>query len=386
MIPYGRQDISPDDIRSVLAVLESDWLTQGPSITEFEHMVSSACSSRFSVACSNATAALHIACKALGLGPGDTLWTSPNTFVATANAALYCGADVDFVDIDLETGNMDVVCLERKLQIAAQQGKLPRIVAPVHFAGLSCPMEPIQRLAQQYGFAILEDASHAIGATYRQQPVGSCAYSHITVFSFHPVKIITTGEGGMALTNDETLYRKMTLLRSHGVTRDHEMLENRNEGGWYYEQQDLGFNYRMTDLQAALGVSQMKRIDDFLQKRRLLVRRYREQLRFLPLDLPGEFADSESAWHLFVVRLRPEETGKDRRGVFEALRAKDIGVNVHYIPVPMQPYYRALGFRAEDYPAALTHYERALSLPLHPGITREQQDYIITTLGGILRG
>ncbi|ADU66015.1 UDP-4-keto-6-deoxy-N-acetylglucosamine 4-aminotransferase [Desulfurispirillum indicum S5] len=386
MIPYGRQDISPDDIRSVLAVLESDWLTQGPSITEFEHMVSSACSSRFSVACSNATAALHIACKALGLGPGDTLWTSPNTFVATANAALYCGADVDFVDIDLETGNMDVVCLERKLQIAAQQGKLPRIVAPVHFAGLSCPMEPIQRLAQQYGFAILEDASHAIGATYRQQPVGSCAYSHITVFSFHPVKIITTGEGGMALTNDETLYRKMTLLRSHGVTRDHEMLENRNEGGWYYEQQDLGFNYRMTDLQAALGVSQMKRIDDFLQKRRLLVRRYREQLRFLPLDLPGEFADSESAWHLFVVRLRPEETGKDRRGVFEALRAKDIGVNVHYIPVPMQPYYRALGFRAEDYPAALTHYERALSLPLHPGITQEQQDYIITTLGGILRG
>lgn len=386
MIPYGRQDISPDDIRSVLAVLESDWLTQGPSITEFEHMVSSACSSRFSVACSNATAALHIACKALGLGPGDTLWTSPNTFVATANAALYCGADVDFVDIDLETGNMDVVCLERKLQIAAQQGKLPRIVAPVHFAGLSCPMEPIQRLAQQYGFAILEDASHAIGATYRQQPVGSCAYSHITVFSFHPVKIITTGEGGMALTNDETLYRKMTLLRSHGVTRDHEMLENRNEGGWYYEQQDLGFNYRMTDLQAALGVSQMKRIDDFLQKRRLLVRRYREQLRFLPLDLPGEFADSESAWHLFVVRLRPEETGKDRRGVFEALRAKDIGVNVHYIPVPMQPYYRALGFRAEDYPAALTHYERALSLPLHPGITQEQQDYIITTLGEILRG
>ncbi|UCZ57954.1 UDP-4-amino-4,6-dideoxy-N-acetyl-beta-L-altrosamine transaminase [Desulfurispirillum indicum] len=386
MIPYGRQDISPDDIRSVLAVLESDWLTQGPSITEFEHMVSSACSSRFSVACSNATAALHIACKALGLGPGDTLWTSPNTFVATANAALYCGADVDFVDIDLETGNMDVVCLERKLQIAAQQGKLPRIVAPVHFAGLSCPMEPIQRLAQQYGFAILEDASHAIGATYRQQPVGSCAYSHITVFSFHPVKIITTGEGGMALTNDETLYRKMTLLRSHGVTRDHEMLENCNEGGWYYEQQDLGFNYRMTDLQAALGVSQMKRIDDFLQKRRLLVRRYREQLRFLPLDLPGEFADSESAWHLFVVRLRPEETGKDRRGVFEALRAKDIGVNVHYIPVPMQPYYRALGFRAKDYPAALTHYERALSLPLHPGITREQQDYIITILGEILRG
>lgn len=376
-IPYGRQDVTAEDIAAVDAVLRSDFLTQGPEIPAFEAAVASACQVPHAVAVHSATAALHIAYMALGLGPGDTVWTSPNTFVATANAALYCGADVDFVDIDPGTLNLSVPALESRLEEAAERGRLPRIVTAVHFAGQSCAMREIRALGERYGFAVVEDASHAIGGRYLDEPIGNCRYSDITVFSFHPVKIVTTAEGGMATTRDAGLARRLELLRSHGITRDTSCMENPADGPWYYEQVDLGFNYRMTDLQAALGRSQMSRLHEYVERRHALARRYDEALRGLPLDIAERRADNRSALHLYPVRLHDATR---RRAVFEALRADGIGVNVHYIPVHLQPFYRRRGFQPGQFPMAEAYYAGAISLPMFPRLTEAEQDYVIERL------
>ena len=384
VIPYGRQDIGEADIEAVVEVLRSDWLTQGPGVPRFEEAVAGYCGAVHGVAVNSATSALHLACLALGLGPGTALWTTPNTFVASANCALYCGAEVDFVDIDPNTWNMSVEALAVKLEAAEQQGSLPRVVVPVHFAGRPCDMEGMAALAQRYGFALLEDASHAIGARYRNEPVGNCRHSAITVFSFHPVKIITTGEGGVALSNDRDLHARMALLRSHGITREAGP-ETEQEGPWYYRQTELGYNYRMTDIQAALGRSQMARLDDFVARRARLAERYRERLAGLPLQLPAPDAPGDrSAWHLFVVRLKTGARGRTRRQVFESMRAAGIGVNVHYIPVHTQPFYRRLGFSAGDFPEAEAYYGEALTLPLYPALTEDQQDRVVDALGRAL--
>lgn len=377
MIPYGRQDIQPLDIDAVVEVLRSDWLTQGPTVPRFEAAVAEYCGVDHAVAVNSATSALHLACLALGLGPGDTLWTSPNTFVASANCARYCGAEVDFVDIDLATGNMSVAALAAKLEVAKRQGRLPKIVVPVHFAGLSCDMAAIAELSVRYGFKIIEDASHAIGARYRGAPVGNCEYSDITVFSLHPVKIITTGEGGLALTRDAALAAKMRRLRCHGITREPSEMPAEPTGPWEYAQIELGYNYRLTDIQAALGLSQLARLDAYVARRRALADRYDRLLSSLPLQLPGRSAEAESAWHLYVVRLSDPSR---RRAVFEALRAAGIGVQVHYIPVHTQPYYRALGFQWGDYPQAERHYRAAMSLPMYPTLTDAQQDKVVAML------
>jgi UDP-4-amino-4,6-dideoxy-N-acetyl-beta-L-altrosamine transaminase len=385
MIPYGRQDISEEDIAAVVEVLRSDWLTQGPAITRFEEAVAGYCGVRFAVAVSNATAALHIACMALELGEGDLLWTSPNTFVASANCALYCGADAGFVDIDQASYNLDPDQLEAKLaHTAAHGGRLPKIVIPVHFAGQSCDMARIRALGKQYGFAVIEDASHAIGASYRGAPVGSCAFSDMTVFSFHPVKIVTTGEGGMVLTNRRDLYDRLVRLRSHGITRDLAMMESAPQGAWDYQQVELGFNYRITDLQAALGASQLTRLDAFIARRRYLAARYDRLLEGLPLACPGGGQLASSAWHLYVVRLRLDALRKDRRQVFDELRARGIGVNVHYIPVHTQPYYRRRGFAAGDFPMAEQYYREAISLPLFYTLNDAQQDQVVAALREVL--
>jgi UDP-4-amino-4,6-dideoxy-N-acetyl-beta-L-altrosamine transaminase len=375
MIPYGRQDISEDDIRAVTEVLRSDWLTQGPAIERFEQQVAQYCGARYAVAVSNATAALHIACLAAQVKPGGVLWTSPNTFVASANCALYCGATVDFVDIDPHTCNMSVDALERKLAQAQRDGALPDVVVQVHFAGQSCDMARIHALARDYGFTVIEDASHAIGGRYRDTAVGSCAFSDMTVFSFHPVKIVTTGEGGMVLTNSPELVERLRLLRSHGITRDPALMEGEPAGAWDYQQVTLGFNYRMTDLQAALGVSQMGRLDAFVARRQQLADRYDSLLDGLGLVLPGRDAQASSAWHLYVVRVPGE-----RARVFDTLRGLGIGVNVHYIPVHTQPYYRRLGFRDGDYPAAEQYYRAAITLPLFAAMTEAQQDEVVAAL------
>lgn len=376
-IPYGRQDVTAEDIAAVDAVLRSDFLTQGPEIPAFEAAVASACQVPHAVAVHSATAALHIAYLALGLGPGDIVWTSPNTFVATANAALYCGADVDFVDIDPGTLNLSVSALQRRLEDAAARGQLPRIVTAVHFAGQSCAMREIRALGERYGFAIVEDASHAIGGRYLDEPIGNCRYSDITVFSFHPVKIVTTAEGGMATTRDAALARRLELLRSHGITRDTSRMENPADGPWYYEQVDLGFNYRMTDLQAALGRSQMSRLQAYVERRHALARRYDDALRGLPLDIAERRADNRSALHLYPVRLHDATR---RRAVFEALRADGIGVNVHYIPVHLQPFYRRRGFDRGQFPVAEAYYDGAISLPMFPRLAEAEQDYVIERL------
>lgn len=377
MIPYGRQDISAEDIAAVVAVLQSDFLTQGPAVPRFEAAVARYCGANQAVAVNSATSALHLACLALGLGPGDRLWTSPNTFVASANCARYCGAEVDFVDIDPATGNLSVPALSEKLERAERAGTLPKIVVPVHFAGLACDMAAIHALAQCYGFRIIEDASHAIGASYRDEPVGSGRYSDITVFSFHPVKIITTGEGGMALTHDDALAARMRRLRNHGITREPGEMTAAPEGPWYYQQIELGYNYRMTDLQAALGASQLSRLESYVARRRQLAERYDALLDGLPLQRPGRSAGAQSAWHLYVVRLHDPA----RRGaVFAALRAAGFGVQVHYIPVHTQPYYRALGFQPGDFPHAEAHYRTAISLPLYPGLTESDQDRVAAVL------
>lgn len=376
-IPYGRQDIRPEDIAAVTEVLRSDWLTQGPAVPRFEAAVAGYCNAKHAIAVNSATSALHIACLALGLGPGDRLWTSPNTFVASANCGLYCGADVDFVDIDSRSYNLCTAALAAKLAQAATDGKLPKILVAVHFSGQSCDMAGIQALARQYGFRVIEDASHAIGSKFQGQPVGNCRYSDVAVFSFHPVKIITTGEGGMALTNDAALATCMRRLQTHGITRDTAAMHQREEGPWYYEQIDLGFNYRMTDIQAALGLSQSGRIDEYVLRRRELAGRYDRLLGDLPLDTPWQSPDANSAWHLYVVRIHP---GCDRKTVFAHLRSAEIGVNVHYIPVHTQPYYRKLGFKSGDFPEAERYYAHAISLPMYATLSEMQQDRVVSIL------
>ncbi|MCV2872377.1 UDP-4-amino-4,6-dideoxy-N-acetyl-beta-L-altrosamine transaminase [Defluviimonas sp. WL0050] len=380
MIPYGRQDISDEDVEAVTAVLRSDFLTQGPAVPRFEAAIREATGAAHAIAVNSATSALHIACMALDLGPGDWLWTVPNTFVASANVGLYCGADVDFVDIDPETYVMCPKALEAKLDRAEAAGRLPKIVIPVHFAGQSADMAAIGALAARYGFKVIEDASHAIGASYRDRPVGDCAHSDICVFSFHPVKIITTAEGGCATTNDAGLASRMELHRSHGVTRETALMEGASEGGWYYEQVALGYNYRMTELQAALGASQMTRLSEFVAKRHEIARRYDRLLGNMALTLPRQSPDSHSALHLYPIQV------EDRARVFARLREAGIGVNVHYIPVHTQPFWRKRGFARGDFPVAEAYYERAISLPLYPGLTEADQDRVVAALAGALDG
>lgn len=384
MIPYGRQDITQADIDAVVEVLKSDFLTQGPLVPRFEQAVATYTGAEYAVAVNSATSALHLACLALGLGPGDVLWTSPITFVASANCARYCGADVDFVDIDPRTYNLCPQALERKLIEAERAGRLPKIVVPVHLAGQPCDMAAIHALAQRYGFRIVEDASHAIGARYRGEPVGNCRYSDITVFSFHPVKIITTAEGGMALTNDAALAEKMALLRSHGITREPEEMTHEPDGPWYYQQIDLGFNYRMTELQAALGLSQLERLDVYVAQRAKLAQQYDELLAGLPVVTPWQHPDGASAWHLYVVRLQLDGLPLNHRQVFEALREQGIGVNLHYIPVHTQPYYRHLGFGPGDFPIAEAYYAEAISLPLYPTLPESDQMRVVSALRRVL--
>lgn len=380
MIPYGRQDISQDDIDAVVEVLRSDFLTQGPKVPEFEKSIQTYTGAAHAVAVNSATSALHVACLALGLGEGDCLWTSPITFVASANCALYCGAKVDFVDIDSRTGGLCPEALQEKLELAEREGKLPKIVIPVHLSGHSCDMRAIKSLADKYGFRIIEDASHAIGGKYLGRPVGCCEFSDITVFSFHPVKIITTAEGGMATTNSVQLAEKMALLRSHGITRQAELLHHASEGQWYYEQHLLGFNYRMTDIQAALGVSQMCRLDEIVTKRHDLAQRYQSTLGDFPLILPFQLEGVYSAFHLYIIRLKSDLIGPGRKEVFDSLRQQGVGVNVHYIPVHIQPYYRSLGFEVGDYPAAEAYYSTSVSLPLYPTLSVVDQDHVISSL------
>lgn len=382
-IPYARQDISQADIDAVVRVLGSDWLTQGPAIEQFEAAVASHCGARHASAVSSATAGLHLACRALGLGPGDLLWTSPNTFVASANCALYCGADVDFVDIDPRTYNLSVDALKEKLARAEKSGRLPRILVAVHFGGQPCDMAAIGALARHYGFAVIEDASHAIGASDGNSAVGCCMHSDITVFSFHPVKIMTTGEGGMVLTNRAGIDAGIRLLRSHGVTRDPALMDQPADGPWYYQQTELGYNYRITDIQAALGLSQLARLDEFIARRRALAANYDRLLDGLPLVRPYQRPDARSAWHLYVVRV-PADGRKTRGEVFTFLREKGTLVNVHYIPVHTQPYYRKLGFRAGDFPEAERYYEEAISLPLFFGLGEADQERVAQQLRSIL--
>ena len=377
MIPYGRQDITQTDIDAVVAVLSSDYLTQGPMVPRFEQTVAQYCRAKHAVAVNSATSALHIACLSLGLGTGDWLWTSPITFVASANCGLYCGAKVDFVDIDPRTYNLCPQALERKLIVAEREGRLPKIVVPVHLCGQPCDMQAIHALSQHYGFKIIEDASHAIGGKYQGEPIGNCRYSDITVFSFHPVKIITTGEGGMALTNDTLLAERMALLRSHGITRDPAQMTHAPDGPWYYQQIDLGFNYRMTDIQAALGFSQMERLDEYVARRHGLEQRYDELLADLPVTTPWQHPDSYSGLHLYVIRLHLDKINMTHRQVFETLREQDIGVNLHYIPVYRQPYYQAMGFQQGYCPEAEQYYAEALSLPMYPLLLKEQLDSVI---------
>lgn len=380
MIPYGRQDISEADIQAVVAVLRSDFLTQGPAVPGFENVVAGYCGAQHAIAANSATSALHIACLALDVGPGDWVWTSPVTFVASANCALYCGAQVDFVDIDSRTYNLSVERLTEKLVQAEKLGCMPKVVIPVHLCGQPCDMAGIHALSERYGFKIIEDASHAIGGKYQGEPIGNCRYSDITVFSFHPVKIITTGEGGLALTNDAQLAKRMQLLRSHGITRDEADMTHAPDGPWYYQQIDLGFNYRMTDLQAALGVSQMQRLDEFVAKRHAIARKYDELLAGLPIDVPWQHPDSYSGLHLYVIRLKLSEICKTHREVFESLKETGIGVNLHYIPVYQQPYYEGLGFRAGYCPEAEQYYAEAISLPIYPGLTDNMQKQVIEAM------
>ena len=381
MIRYGQQDITQADIDAVCDVLRSTNLTQGPTIPAFEIAVMEATGARHAVAVNSATSALHIACLALDLGPGDWLWTTPNTFVASANCALYCGAAVDFVDIDPKTYNLCPQALEEKLVAAEKVGRLPKVVVPVHLAGQPCDMAAIHALGQKYGFRIIEDASHAIGGRYNGAPIGNGRYSDITVFSFHPVKIITTGEGGMALTNDDTLATRLALYRSHGITRDPELMTQDMDGPWYYQQVMLGFNYRMTDIQAALGVSQITRLSQYVARRHETARRYDGLLAELPLTLPWQHPDSHSAFHLYVIRLQLDRIAPiTHRQVFEALRAQDIMVNLHYIPVHTQPYYRKMGFDWGDFPQAEQYYREAISIPMHPALTAAEQDIVVTVL------
>jgi UDP-4-amino-4,6-dideoxy-N-acetyl-beta-L-altrosamine transaminase len=379
-IPYGRQHVTDADVAAVTEVLRSDWLTQGPIVPRFEAAVARHCGVAHALAVNSATSALHIGCLALGLGPGDWLWTSPITFVASANCALYCGARVDFVDIDPATCNISVGALERKLIAAQASGRLPKIVVAVHLRGESCDMAGISALAKRFGFRVIEDASHAIGGKYRNEPVGNCRFSDLAVFSFHPVKIVTTAEGGMLVTDDAALAERVALLRSHGITRDPRRMSKESEGDWYYEQIELGYNYRMTELQGALGLSQIERLAAYVTRRHELSHRYDGLLVGLPLDPVGSNPDSYSALHLYVIRLRLAQLRKTRRDLFDALRSQGIGVNVHYIPVHLQPYYSRFGFAAGQFPEAERYYAEAITLPLYPGLDEAAQDKVVAVL------
>jgi UDP-4-amino-4,6-dideoxy-N-acetyl-beta-L-altrosamine transaminase len=382
-IPYGRQTITEADIEAVVQVLRGPFLTQGPVVPSFEQAVVQRVQAHHAVAVNSATSALHIACLALGLGPGDRLWTTPITFVASANCGRYCGAEVDFVDIDPATGLISLKALEQKLEQAARADRLPKVFVPVHLCGTSCAMEPIAALARQYGVAVVEDASHSIGGQYQGLPVGDCRHSDITVFSFHPVKIITTGEGGLATTNDPQLAQRMMDLRSHGITKEEARFERPTPGPWSYEQQDLGFNYRMTDLQAALGLSQLQRLESIVAERQRLLEQYRMLLRGLPLRLLEIPDDVSSALHLAVVRL-DNPSPVYHRQVFEGLRAAEIGVQLHYTPVHLQPYYRRLGFREGNFPEAEAYATNAISLPLYPGLSDPEQQRVVAALASLL--
>jgi UDP-4-amino-4,6-dideoxy-N-acetyl-beta-L-altrosamine transaminase len=381
VIPYGRQDISQADIDAVAAVLRADFLTQGPVVPAFEQAVARYCGACHAVATNSATSALHVACLALGVGPGDVVWTTPITFVASANCGLYCGATVDFVDIDPRTYNMCPGRLAEKLEQAEKSGRLPKVVIPVHMCGQSCDMAAIHTLASRYGFRVIEDASHAIGSRYRGESVGCGRYSDITVFSFHPVKIVTAGEGGMALTNDDALARRMALARSHGITSTASEMAPRPDGEmWNYQQVALGFNYRMTDILAALGLSQMQRLDEFVAARHAIAKRYEEWLEDLSVVRPHQHPDTWSSYHLYVVRLKPKVVTSSQREIYESLHACGIRVNLHYIPVYRQPYYEALGFRPGYCPEAEQYYREAISIPIYPQLTQEQQHRVVAAM------
>ena len=379
-IPYGRQEITEEDIEHVSQVLHSEWLTQGPIVPQFERQVAQYCQAQYGVAVNSATSALHLACLALGLGEGDWLWTSPITFVASANCGLYCGARIDFVDIDSETFNLCPKALELKLNAAEKSGRLPKVVVLVHMAGQSCDLKSIHALAQQYHFKIIEDASHAIGGQYLNQPIGQCRFSDITVFSFHPVKIITSGEGGMAVTNNKQYADKMVQLRQHGITRDPSEMTKEPDGPWYYEQTGVGFNYRLSDIHAALGLSQLQRIDQYISTRQALASRYSELLADLPILLPLQQADCYSAFHLYIIRLDPQKNTASHLDVFESLTAQGIGVGLHYIPVHLQPFYQRMGFTEGDFPKAEAYYQQAITLPLYPTLNHQQQEQVISAL------
>ena len=384
-IPYGRQDISDADIQRVIEVLRSDFLTQGPTVPAFEKAVSEYCGANFAAAVNSATSALHIACMALDIGPGDIVWTSPITFVASSNCALYCGGSVDFVDIDPSTYNLCPERLAEKLEQAERDGTLPKLVIPVHLSGQSCDMAAIHGLAQKYGFRVVEDASHAVGGRYRDEPVGSCRYSDITIFSFHPVKIVTSGEGGMAVTNDPELFRRLKLHSSHGITSNpQDMVERDPAELWYYQQISLGFNYRMTDIHAALGLSQLERLDEFIDRRHTIARQYDELLAALPLTRPWQHPDCYSGYHLYLIRLNLQQIDKSQREVFAALHAAGIGANLHYIPVYRQPYYENLGFSRDYCPEAERYYAEVASLPMFPKLESGAVHYVAETLGEIL--
>lgn len=386
MIPYGKQEITQADIDAVVEVLKSDFLTQGPMVPKFEETVADHVGANHAIAVNSATSALHIACMALGLGKGDWLWTTPVTFVASANCGLYCGAQVDFVDIDPQTYNLCPAALKSKLEQAEKEDRLPKVVVAVHLCGQPCNMQAIAALANEYGFKVIEDASHAIGGKYQGEFIGNSRYSDITVFSFHPVKIVTTAEGGMAVTNDGKLAEKLNLLRSHGITRDPALMTREPDGPWYYQQVELGYNYRMTELQAALGVSQMQRLDDFVARRHELAKRYDQLLADLPVTLPWQHPDSYSGLHLYVIRLQLDKTRLTHRQAFEALREQEIGVNLHYIPVHTQPYYEQMGFEENDFPQSIAYYREAISIPMFHGLTDQQQDEVVAVLRKALVG
>lgn len=379
MIPYGKQNISEADVEAVIKVLRSDYLTQGPIVPEFEQAVSKYCGAKHGVAVNSATSALHIACLALGVGKGDWVWTSAITFVASANCAVYCGANVDFVDINPKTYNMSVESLAVKLELAEKKGKLPKVVIPVHLSGQSCNMAGIYLLSEKYGFKIIEDASHAIGGKYQQKPIGNCQFSDIAVFSFHPVKVITAGEGGMAVTNDSELHSHMQRLKSHGITRVAEEMAKASDGLWYYEQIELGFNYRMTDLLAALGLSQLKRLDEFVAQRHLIVEQYNDLFKDSSVITPWQDSDSFSSFHLYIIRIKQHGL-IDHRVAFERFRANGIMVNLHYIPVYHHPFFEEMGYNRENFPEAERYYAEAISLPIYPGLTEEQINSVVTTL------
>ena len=383
VIPYGRQSISQDDINAVIDVLKSDWLTQGPAVPAFESAIAEYCGAHYACATNSATSALHIACLALGVGKGDIVWTSPISFVASSNCALYCGADIDFVDIDLETGNMSIAALQEKLTLAKQNLRLPKVVIPVHLAGQSCDMAAINALAKEYGFKVIEDASHAIGAKYKDKPVGSCVYSDITVFSFHPVKIITSAEGGMAVTNCAELNKKMSRLRSHGITNIPEEMTELSHGPWYYQQLELGFNYRMTDMKAALGLSQLKQLDNFVSVRNDIATTYNHAFANSTVAHLTQSNECYSSYHLYIVRLIQCDVEK-HKSVITGMRERGIIAHLHYIPIHLQPYYQALGFSDGDFPNAESYYKQAVTIPLHPTMAADEQQFVINTLIGLV--